>query len=165
MNNFFIVGMPASGKSKLGKFISSHTKLEFIDLDIEIEKTIKMKVSEIFENRGEEYFRMQETKVLKGIIRKEENFILSTGGGTPYFNDNMSLINKSGISLFIDVDKKILLERISRNNKRPLLKNTDNLEEKISQIYNERISFYKKSKHHLNSKIREQALSIINSYS
>ena len=99
MNNFSIVGMPASGKSKLGKFISSHTKLEFIDLDIEIEKTIKMKVSEIFENRGEEYFRMQETKVLKGIIRKEENFILSTGGGTPYFNDNMSLINKSGISL------------------------------------------------------------------
>ena len=65
----------------------------------------------------------------------------------------------------LDVDKKILLERISRNNKRPLLKNTDNLEEKISEIYNERISFYKKSKHHLNSKIREQALSIINSYS
>ena len=165
MNNFFIVGMPASGKSRLGKFISSRTSLKFIDLDVEIEKSIKMKVKKIFENEGEDFFRKYETKTLKDIISNEDNFILATGGGTPYFNNNMTLINNSGISLFIDVDKKILFERISRNDKRPLLKKTDSLEEKISEIYNERISFYKKSKHHLKSNIKDQALSIINSYS
>ena len=165
MNNFFIVGMPASGKSRLGKFISSRTSLKFIDLDEEIEKNIKMKVKEIFESRGEDFFRKHESKTLNDIISKEHNFILATGGGTPYFNDNMTLINKSGISLFIDVDKKILLERILRNDKRPLLKKTNSLQEKISEIYNERINFYKKSKHHLKSNIKEQALSIINSYS
>ena len=101
MNNFFIVGMPASGKSRLGKFISSRTNLKFFDLDEEIEKNIKMKVKEIFESRGEDFFRKNETKTLNNIISKEDNFILATGGGTPYFNDNMTLINKSGISLFI----------------------------------------------------------------
>ena len=91
----FIVGMPASGKSRLGKYISSMTNLSFIDLDIEIEKKLDIKVKDIFEIKGEKFFRKIETKTLKEIIENKSNFILATGGGTPCFNENMSIINNS----------------------------------------------------------------------
>ena len=165
MDKIFIVGMPGSSKSTMGRYLCSQNNFKYLDLDEEIEKKTQMTVKEIFENKDEDYFRSLETDLLEEIIQKENSFILATGGGTPYFNNNMTLINNSGISLFIDVDKKILFERISKNDKSPLLKKTDSLEEKISEIYNERISFYKKSKHHLKSNIKNQALSIINSYS
>ena len=95
MKNFFIVGMPASGKSRLGKYISSITNLIFIDLDIEIEYKLNKKVKDIFETKGEKFFRKIETKTLKEIIKSKSNFILATGGGTPCFNENMSIINNS----------------------------------------------------------------------
>ena len=165
MKKFFIVGMPASGKSRLGKYISSITNLIFLDLDNEIEKKLDTKVKDIFKINGENFFRKIETKTLKEIIENKNNFILATGGGTPCFNENMSLINKSGISIFIDVKREILHERISRNDKRPLLNGTFSIEMKLSDLYKERIDYYKKSKYHVSKDIRNEVLSIINSYS
>ena len=165
MKKFFIVGMPASGKSRLGKYISSITNLIFLDLDNEIEKKLDTKVKDIFKINGENFFRKIETKTLKEIIENKNNFILATGGGTPCFNENMSLINKSGISIFIDVKREILHERISRNDKRPLLNGTLSLDMKLSDMYKERINYYKKSKYHISKDIRNEVLSIINSYS
>ena len=165
MKKFFIVGMPASGKSRLGKYISSITNLIFIDLDNEIEKKLDTRVKDIFKINGENFFRKIETKTLKEIIENKNNFILATGGGTPCFNENMSLINKSGISIFIDVKREILHERISRNDKRPLLNGTLSLDMKLSDLYKERINYYKKSKYHISKDIRNEVLSIINSYS
>ena len=165
MKKFFIVGMPASGKSRLGKYISSITNLIFLDLDNEIEKKLDTRVKDIFKINGENFFRKIETKTLKEIIENKNNFILATGGGTPCFNENMSLINKSGISIFIDVKREILHERISRNDKRPLLNGTFSLDMKLSDLYKERINYYKKSKYHVSKDIRNEVLSIINSYS
>ena len=165
MKKFFIVGMPASGKSRLGKYISSITNLIFLDLDNEIEKKLDTRVKDIFKINGENFFRKIETKTLKEIIENRNNFILATGGGTPCFNENMSLINKSGISIFIDVKREILHERISRNDKRPLLNGTLSLDMKLSDLYKERINYYKKSKYHISKDIRNEVLSIINSYS
>ena len=165
MKNFFIIGMPASGKSRLGKYISSITNLIFLDLDNEIEKKLDTRVKDIFKINGENFFRKIETKSLKEIIENKNNFILATGGGTPCFNENMSLINKSGISIFIDVKREILHERISRNDKRPLLNGTLSLDMKLSDLYKERINYYKKSKYHISKDIRNEVLSIINSYS
>ena len=165
MKKFFIVGMPASGKSRLGKYISSITNLIFLDLDNEIEKKLDTRVKDIFKINGENFFRKIETKTLKEIIENKNNFILATGGGTPCFNENMSLINKSGISIFIDVKREILHERISRNDKRPLLNGTLSLDMKLSDLYKERINYYKKSKYHISKDIRNEVLSIINSYS
>jgi len=165
MKKFFIVGMPASGKSQLGKYISSITNLIFLDLDNEIEKKLDTRVKDIFKINGENFFRKIETKTLKEIIENKNNFILATGGGTPCFNENMSLINKSGISIFIDVKREILHERISRNDKRPLLNGTLSLDMKLSDLYKERINYYKKSKYHISKDIRNEVLSIINSYS
>ena len=165
MKKFFIVGMPASGKSRLGKYISSMTDLCFIDLDLEIEKKLNSNVKDIFEIKGEKFFRKFETKTLKEIIESESNFILATGGGTPCFNENMSIINNSGVSIFIDVKREILHERISRNDKRPLLSGAVSLEKKLSDLYKERIEYYQKSKYHVSKDVRDRVLSIINSYS
>ena len=165
MKKFFIVGMPASGKSRLGKYISSMTDLCFIDLDLEIEKKLDSNVKDIFETKGEKFFRKFETKTLKEIIESESNFILATGGGTPCFNENMSIINNSGVSIFIDVKREILHERISRNDKRPLLSGAVSLDKKLSELYKERIEYYQKSKYHVSKDVRDRVLSIINSYS
>ena len=165
MKKFFIVGMPASGKSRLGKYISSMTDLCFIDLDLEIEKKLDSNVKDIFEIKGEKFFRKFETKILKEIIESESNFILATGGGTPCFNENMSIINNSGVSIFIDVKREILHERISRNDKRPLLSGAVSLKKKLSDLYKERIEYYQKSKYHVSKDVRDRVLSIINSYS
>ena len=164
MKKFFIVGMPASGKSRLGKYISSMTDLYFIDLDLEIEKKLDYNIKDIFEIKGEKFFRKFETKTLKEIIESESNFILATGGGTPCFNENMSIINNSGVSIFIDVKREILHERISRNDKRPLLSGAISLEKKLSDLYKERIEYYQKSKYHVSKDVRDRVLSIINSY-
>ncbi len=165
MKKFFIVGMPASGKTRLGKYISSMTDLCFIDLDLEIEKKLDSNVKDIFEIKGEKFFRKFETKTLKEIIESESNFILATGGGTPCFNENMSIINNSGVSIFIDVKREILHERISRNDKRPLLSGAVSLKKKLSDLYKERIEYYQKSKYHVSKDVRDRVLSIINSYS
>ena len=165
MKKLFIVGMTASGKSRLGKYISSMTDLCFIDLDLEIEKKLDSNVKDIFEIKGEKFFRKFETKTLKEIIESESNFILATGGGTPCFNENMSIINNSGVSIFIDVKREILHERISRNDKRPLLSGAVSLKKKLSDLYKERIEYYQKSKYHVSKDVRDRVLSIINSYS
>ena len=141
------------------------TDLCFIDLDLEIEKKLDSNVKDIFEIKGEKFFRKFETKTLKEIIESESNFILATGGGTPCFNENMSIINNSGVSIFIDVKREILHERISRNDKRPLLSGAVSLDKKLSELYKERIEYYQKSKYHVSKDVRDRVLSIINSYS
>ena len=81
------------------------------------------------------------------------------------FNENMSIINNSGVSIFIDIKREILHERISRNDKRPLLSGDVSLDTKLSDLYKERIEYYQKSKYHVSKDVRDRVLSIINSYS
>ena len=163
MRKVFLVGMPGSGKSRMAKFISSVTDLSYKDLDDEIERTEGKSIKEIFKNHGETYFRNKETKILKNIIEKDKNLIIATGGGTPCFNHNIDLINKSGLSIFLNTSLDVIVERISRKNKRPLFKNKD-VEETVKKMFQERIKFYSKSKHHVTKNNRDKVLSIINSY-
>ena len=164
MKKIFIVGMPGSGKSTMAKYLSSETSFKYLDLDEEIEFKSKKSVSKIFEIDGEESFRVLEKETLDEIIQKEEKFILATGGGTPSYDDNMEKMNENGITIFLNTSPEILIERISRKNKRPLF-NSTNVREKVSKIFDERIKFYKRSKHTIINNNREKALSIINSYS
>ena len=164
MKKIFIVGMPGSGKSTMAKYLSSETSFKYLDLDEEIELKSKKSVSEIFEIYGEESFRVLEKETLDEIIQKEEKFILATGGGTPSYDDNMEKMNENGITIFLNTSPEILIERISRKNKRPLF-NSTNIREKVNKILNERIKFYKQSKYSIINNNREKALSIINSYS
>ena len=80
MKKFFIVGMPASGKSRLGKYISSITNLIFLDLDNEIEKKLDTRVKDIFKINGENFFRKIETKTLKDIIRLGQQDVMVEEG-------------------------------------------------------------------------------------
>ena len=146
MKKIFIVGMPGSGKSTMAKYLSSATSFKYLDLDEEIELKSKKSVSKIFEIDGEESFRVLEKETLDEIIQKEEKFILATGGGTPSYDDNMEKMNENGITIFLNTSPEILIERISRKNKRPLF-NSTNVREKVSKIFNERIKFYKRSYH------------------
>ena len=164
MRKIFIVGMPGSGKSTMAKYLSSETSFKYLDLDEEMELKSKKSVSKIFEIDGEESFRVLEKETLDEIIQKEEKFILATGGGTPSYDDNMEKMNENGITIFLNTSPEILIERISRKNKRPLF-NSTNVREKVSKIFDERIKFYKRSKHTIINNNREKALSIINSYS
>lgn len=163
MRKVFLVGMPGSGKSRMAKFISSVTDLSYKDLDDEIERTEGKSIKEIFKNHGETYFRNKETEILKNIIEKDKNLIIATGGGTPCFNHNIDLINKSGLSIFLNTSLDVIVERISRKNKRPLFKNKD-VEETVKKMFQERIKFYSKSRHHVTKNNRNKVLSIINSY-
>lgn len=163
MRKVFLVGMPGSGKSRMAKFISSVTDLSYKDLDDEIERTEGKSIKEIFKNHGETYFRNKETEILKNIIEKDKNLIIATGGGTPCFNHNIDLINKSGLSIFLNTSLDVIVERISRKKKRPLFKNKD-VEETVKKMFQERIKFYSKSRHHVTKNNRDKVLSIINSY-
>ena len=162
MSQFFIVGMPGSGKSTMAKFLASKTKFNFLDLDEVIEKMLKKSVSEIFRDEGEDHFRSLETKFLKEIIKKEKSFILSTGGGTPCFNKNMELMKKNGTTIFLNTSTDTLIERVRRKDKRPLF-NSKNIEETINHMFNQRIKYYDQAEFSVKDNNREKALSIINS--
>ncbi len=165
MKKFIIVGMPGSGKSTMAKYLCDQTSLSFYDLDLEIENNEGKRVKDIFKDKGESYFRKIESIVLKKIIKEKENFILATGGGTPCFNNNMELINKYGVSVFLNTSIEVLEERISRNNKRPLFNNSYNLKKDLINLLEKRSSFFNSSKHVIKDNNREKTLSIINSYS
>lgn len=146
----FLCGMMGSGKSSLGKKIASKMHWDFIDLDILIEEEEKKTISEIFKNSGENYFRNIETQALQKIILSKKNVIVALGGGTPCFNNNMELINKNGLSIFLNVElNKIANRLLNAKTTRPLIAELESylkIKEFISAKMQERIFFYKQCK-------------------
>jgi shikimate kinase len=120
----FLIGFMGSGKTKLGKKVAHHLGFPFIDLDQLIEEKEGKTITTIFEEQGEEYFRQKETSILEDVINTHDQFVLSTGGGTPCFNDNMDLMNKVGKTIYLKLDSTILFGRLkSAQAKRPLIAN------------------------------------------
>ena len=164
MKKFFLIGIPGSGKSTMAKYISSISDLNYKDLDEEIEKKEGRTINEIFQIENENYFRNKESQILNDIIIKENKFILATGGGTPCFNNNIRLINKSGISIFLNTSIDKIIERVKRKDGRPLFYKK-NIEELVKNMFNNRIKFYSMSTYSVENNNREEVLSIINSNS
>ena len=159
----FLVGMPSCGKSTLGKIVSEKTNLKMIDLDEEIAKLENQSIKKIFELKGESYFREIENKILNKIINKNKSFIMATGGGTPCFKNNIDLINKSGVSIYIYTSIDKLEKRLTDDTKRPLIKTDFIKKEFVNKLYNKRKVYYKKSKFILseNKNQVEEIISII----
>ncbi len=140
----FLVGMPAVGKSTLGKQVAQKYNLQFIDLDKYIEDKQGKPISEIFENEGESVFRKLEADNL-GVVAQMQNTIVATGGGTPCFYDNINLMLQTGIVIFLDFSLEVIIERIAQNsNKRPMFVRLEKaaISEKIKDLYQKRLPFY-----------------------
>jgi shikimate kinase len=118
----FLIGFMGSGKTTWGKKIAQALQIPFIDLDHEIVAHIEMSIPEYFALHGEQQFRMLENEFLKKQVDKHA--IISTGGGTPCFYDNMEWIKNNGLSLYLYHTPKSLYARLSQSdvNKRPVLK-------------------------------------------
>ena len=140
----FLVGFMGSGKTTWGKKIANALTLPFVDLDHEIVEHIGMSIPEYFEQHGEDNFRKLENEFLK----KQEGriAIISTGGGTPCYFDNMDWIKNNGLSLYLYHTPKSLWARLSQSdvNKRPVLKglNGEELLAFIETKLAEREEFY-----------------------
>ncbi len=145
-----LVGLPGSGKSTFGKQLARQLNFVFVDLDQLIEKEEGCSIPEIFHNEGEGGFRKLESKYLSQVLAGIDGFVLSSGGGTPCFNDNMQLINAEGISVFLDVPIDEIKRRLlnSQLEDRPLFTGLDQgeLTLKLKSLYEERLPFYEQAK-------------------
>src|SRR5258708_15000387 len=119
----FLLGLPGSGKTTIGKELAGLLRIPFVDLELEIEKSFKKKITEIFEKQGEGYFRELEAKQLRKWCSAPSGFVMATGGGTPCFYDNLKFINQTGKSIFLDVPAREIVKRIKKAElmERPLL--------------------------------------------
>lgn len=137
------------GKTFLGKKLSEAMNCDFFDLDILIENELEMSISDIFDKLGQESFRKKESEILKKNFFKKF-CVVSTGGGTPCYFDNLDFMNQSGTTIFLDVDINVLSKRLWKEKEhRPLLNQIDSiieLEKFIQELMEKRKSFYAKSK-------------------
>ena len=120
--NIFLVGMPGSGKSTVGRLLANKLGLDFYDLDAEIEGEQHKSIAEIFIDGGEDLFRKIESSVLQKCTKSEQPFVMATGGGAPCFYNGISLMNDSGITVYLDTPIEVLIARTKRKQHRPLLK-------------------------------------------
>jgi|TARA_B100000524_G_scaffold347115_1_gene248481 shikimate kinase len=117
--NLVFLGMMGSGKSSIGLIVSKKLNIEFIDVDQEIEKKLNMKISKVFENKGEKYFReIEEEMTLK--ILKNKKTVISLGGGGFLNNKIEKEILDKHISFWLNWDSKTLVNRIKKSKKRPV---------------------------------------------
>ena len=137
-----------SGKTHWGKLLSSKLQLPFRDLDSLIVEKEQRSVSDIFAAEGEEYFRYKEMEMLEELIGREENFILSCGGGTPCFFNNIEFMKKSGKVVWLNTSVEVLKERLLKERmSRPLIREVDDDELKrfIIRKLSERKMYYEQA--------------------
>ena len=152
LNTIFLIGYVGAGKSVVGRLLSQINGFNFYDLDQYIEVKEGKKVSEIFNENNEVYFRKIENKYLKEISLLKENKIISTGGGTPCFQNTLRIIKLSSnsTSIYLKANIDVLVNRLKdSNNDRPLishLTDENKLKEFITKHLFERSYYYEKSK-------------------
>lgn len=143
-----LVGYMGTGKSHISNILSSKLNFKLFDLDQEISNKFELSIAEIFKNHGEIFFRKAEKETLNEILSSEESVILSVGGGTPVYYDNMESINDKSISIYLRTGVSTLTERLKKNkHKRPLIAKIadEDLPEFIAKHLFERNSFYSKA--------------------
>jgi len=151
----FLVGYMCSGKTTLGKYLANKLSYAFVDLDEYIEESENMSVSDIFKEAGESTFRKIENKYLRDLCLMD-NIVIATGGGTPCNNNNMSLINSSGVSVYIQTSPVVLIDRLLVMGKnRPIVagKNLAELDEFVRSHLKGRERFYQKANISINGDV------------
>lgn len=144
----FLVGFMGAGKSVIGRRLAKSLNLSFYDLDEEIESHYRMSVSSIFKKYDEACFRKLEHQTLLSFSDKDD-FVMSCGGGTPCFCDNMEQMNALGTTIYIKLTASELADRIANSvKKRPLTEGKSDVElaDYVSSTLTARESFYSKAK-------------------
>lgn len=142
----FLIGLPGSGKSTIGKELAQRCGLPFVDLDDEVERQAGRSVREIFAGEGEQRFRELESNQLGQWCSRPAGFVMATGGGAPAYGDNMETIRKAGYSFFLDVPVDVIVERMNAAeiSERPLLNSNtgEDIREKLGRLRSQRVKHY-----------------------
>lgn len=147
MIRVFLIGYMGAGKTTLGKALARELNISFIDLDWYIEERFHKTVGELFTEKGETGFRELERKMLHEV-GAFENSVISTGGGTPCFFDNMDYMTGNGQTVFLDVHADVLFYRLqTATQARPILcgKSGSELKSFIEDTLAKRISYYERA--------------------
>lgn len=169
--NIVLIGFMGAGKTEAGKLLAKKMGLNFIDLDFLIESYEGMTITEIFKQKGEPYFRDLESKVIKDIGKnkkdvlnslkkfiditiesdnlifygKDKFWVISTGGGTPVYNDNLKILKRLGFIVYLKAGSKTIYKRIKSEKNRPVLGQEGFSEKGIKNILKERENVYERA--------------------
>lgn len=146
MKKIVIIGMMGSGKTTLGKILSEKIGQPSIDIDEFIEQKENTSISNIFNNKGEQYFRNLEAQTIQDLINSTDVKILSLGGGAFENPKTRELLLRRSFVIYLDTSPEEILKRIQQTNNRPLLKNNMTTE-KITEIMNKRKNNYNLAHH------------------
>lgn len=147
----FLIGMMGVGKSYWSQLLAKKLSYVAYDLDHVIVEAAGMSIADMFETKGEKYFRDLETSTLRSFGEKDD-FILATGGGTPCFNDNIDWMNENGVTIWIDESPEVLVQRLTpEKSHRPLLSqlSDEELHQFLTSKLEERFPFYSKARYRI----------------
>jgi shikimate kinase len=130
----------AVGKSAVGRTLARKLKRRFVDLDKVIEKAEGMKVRDIFEQKGEPYFRRCEKQALAQVLERQGQ-VIATGGGVVVDEENIELLREKAVLVCLDASTDVLLKRTGNGGRRPLLKGSRR-KERIEEIWKQRENSY-----------------------
>lgn len=143
MKNIVLTGFMGTGKTTIGRALAKKLQMGLVDIDEEIEKEQKMSINDIFSRHGEPHFRDIETAMIQELSR-DNNIIISTGGGAVLRDENMEALKENGIIFCLNATAETILERTGRSQDRPLLK-VENPKEKITELLAYRRPFYERA--------------------
>jgi len=145
--NIVLIGMMGSGKSTIGYLLSKSTNLKHVDIDKLIEKETGLKIYDIFEKKGEEYFRNLEEKITLKLLKNKKNIISLGGGGFINKNIRKEVLNNN-ISFWLNWKSSTIVQRILKSKKRPLTKNAT--ENDLKKLINDRLKIYSEANFKIN---------------
>lgn len=144
----FLIGFMGSGKSYWGHRLGEKLGIHFFDLDEQVVNAEGKSINEIFEQHGEEYFRVREKEVMHIMTESHQSFIMACGGGTPCFFNNIEYMNQAGTTVWLNTPVEILFERLLKEREaRPLLRDLtdDQLRGFISRKFADRKIYYEQA--------------------
>ena len=149
----FLIGMPACGKTSIGKRLAKKLQFTFLDLDHHLADIEKKSVATIFNEQGESFFRELEAKYLKEISNTSTNTIISVGGGTPCFHNNLPFMLSAGTVFYLNTSAETLFLRLKEDTKRPMFLGLtqEQIKEQINSLLHQREVFYLQAHHTINT--------------
>ncbi len=138
--NIVLVGFMGSGKSAVGRFVAKRLRFQFVDTDRLIVERAGLPIADIFAQHGEEHFRDLETSVLESLDGVQQS-VIATGGGAVVMERNHAILKSLGYVVWLTASEDVIFDRVSRNDKRPLLQ-TENPRATISQLLATRRPLY-----------------------